>query len=122
MSDELPARREALHQKFVIYASTGPTNVYFTVGFSESGEVAEVFILQNKTGSSERAYCDAVARAVSLGLQHGVPLEEYCSSLRDTKFSPSGPVQGCDGVRFCHSPLDLLARWMEYEFLERRSI
>lgn len=107
----LPARRQILRQRVKI---AGRHNLYLDVGFYDEGqtEVGEVFIVLQKTGADLRALMDAVARMVSIGLQHGVPIERYVELLLNTRFDPCGPVEGDARIKFCSSPLDFVGRYL----------
>ena len=114
---ELPGRRESVTQKFTIIDHRGRHTMHFTVGFyPDSGAVAEIFASLKKTGSKERAFLDSMARATSLGLQHGVPLESFVEMFVGTQGTPGGTVAGHPNIKRCQGPIDLLFRWLGFEF------
>ena len=118
----LPDKRESVTQKFTIIDTDGSHSFYLTAGFYPEGNVGEIFVSTNKTGSSERSVIDAMARSVSFGLQYGIPLEQYVDLLIDMQGSPRGYVKGCEGIRTCHGPLDLIFRWLGIEFCDMREL
>jgi len=91
------------------------------VGLYTGDQVGEIFLrLESKEGphQDEKSWIDAVARSVSVGLQHGVPLERYVKLYTFTKWSPCGPVKGDSRIRMCTSPLDLVFRFLAIQFLK----
>ena len=114
----LPGRREDnINQKFTVIDHKGHHSMHFTLGFyPDTGLPAEIFATLSKTGSEERAFLDAMARAVSLGLQHGVPLHSWVEMFVDTQGSPAGTVAGHPNIKRCRGPIDLLFRWLGFEF------
>ncbi len=121
---ELPARRETVRQRVKIYGAKGPFNLYVDVGFFDQArtEPGEVFMVLQKTGSEVRAMLDSIARTVSLGLQHGVPLETFVNLYLGTRFEPAGPVQGHEHIKFALSPLDFLARELGIRYCGREDL
>lgn len=113
---ELPSRREHATQKLVVVDHLGRHPMYFTVGFHESGAPAEIFAVLKKTGSEERAFLDYMARAVSLGLQHGVPLSSFVEMFVGSQGRPAGSVIGHPNIKRCQGPIDLLFRWLGLEY------
>ena len=113
---ELPSRREHSTQKLVVVDHLGRHPMYFTVGFHESGAPAEIFAVLKKTGSEERAFLDYMARAVSLGLQHGVPLSSFVEMFVGSQGRPAGSVIGHPNIKRCQGPIDLLFRWLGLEY------
>ena len=115
---ELPARRENnVLQKLTIIDGKGRHTLQITVGFyPDSGTPAEIFVILSKTGSGDRAFLDALARAVSLGLQHGVPLASWVDMFIGTQNPPAGTVIGHPNIKRCQGPIDLLFRWLGFEF------
>lgn len=114
---EMPARRETCTQKFSIHTAKGRYTLYVSVGLRpKDKKPGEVWIVLSRTGSSERAYTDALGRSVSVGLQYGIPMQEYITQFTEMRFPPAGSVTGYDGIRFCRSPLDLAFRWIAIEF------
>lgn len=123
MRTSLPARRLSLTQKFRILSAdaTGKSPaLYVTVGFrdAECRVPCEIKIVLSNTGSSERAYMDALSYAVSIGMQHGMPLSELADQFLNTKFEPYGPVTGYKYIKFCSSPLDLAFRWLAIKYCQ----
>ena len=113
---ELPTRRENVTHKLTIVDHRGRHSMHVTVGFYESGTPAEIFAILNKTGSKERAFLDSMARAVSLGLQHGVPLASFVEMFVGTQGTPAGTVADHPNIKRCQGPIDLLFRWLGVEF------
>ncbi len=86
-----------------------------TAGFYPDGRVAELFIRGDKIGEMLGGVLDTVAMAISMGLQHGVPLETFINKLRHQRFEPSGKT-GDSEFRECSSMFDLIAQWLEKRF------
>lgn len=120
----LPHRRTTIRQKLMI----GGHKLYIETGHYDTGDkatvgpVGEIFITMHKEGDDLRAMMNAFAMAVSLGLQYGVPLEEYIESFVGTKFEPSGKVTGHKHVRYAMSSLDCIFRVVGYDFLDREDL
>lgn len=115
---ELPARRETIRQAVKIAGHT----LYLDVGLyphRKRERVGEVFIVVRRTGEHERALLDTIARMISLGLQHHVPLARYVTMLVGTRFAPAGPVVGDARIKFCTSPLDYVGRYLGVYFCGR---
>ena len=108
----MPARRPLVRQKLTIHHEHGAMNLYVDIDTLDK-QPREIFIAIEKTGADVRAYVDALARMASKALQIGLPFEEVIDSWRHTKMSPYGPVSECEGVRFCTSPLDAVAQYLE---------
>ena len=94
--------------------------LYITIGFKdqECRVPGEVKIVLSNTGSIERAYMDALSYTVSIGLQNGVPMEEFVEQFLGMKFEPYGPVHGYKYIKFCSSPLDLAFRWLAIKYCQ----
>lgn len=113
----LPPRRPHVTQKFKIHfpneRGKNPT-LFVTVGFKDEERriPGEIKIVLSTTGSTERAYSDALSYAVSLGMQNGASLSDYVEEFIGTKFTPYGPCTGYRRIKFCSSPLDLAFRWL----------
>ena len=114
----LPNRRSNVSFKAKILGPNGGRAVYVTVSQFEDGAVAELFITIDKTGSTSRSYIDCLARSVSLGLQHGIPLSEYVEMFVGTAGSPRGIVTGYPKIKTCQGPIDLVFRLLGHEFGE----
>jgi ribonucleoside-diphosphate reductase alpha chain len=88
-------------------------------GEYDDGRIGEIFIDMHKEGAALRSFINNFAIAVSLGLQYGVPLDEYVDAFTFTRFEPSGPVQGNDSIKFATSILDYVFRELAVSYLER---
>jgi ribonucleoside-diphosphate reductase alpha chain len=113
--DKLPDRRKGYTQKAVV----GGHKVYLRTGEYEDGRIGEIFIDMHKEGAALRSLLNNFAIAVSLGLQYGVPLEEYVDAFTFTRFEPQGPVQGNDSIKYATSILDYVFRELAISYLER---
>jgi hypothetical protein len=115
---ELPARRAGYTQK----AAVGGHRLYLRTGEYDDGTLGEVFIALHKEGAAFRGLMDNFAIAVSLGLQHGVPLEAYVEAFTFTRFGPTGAVEGDPAVTHATSLLDYAFRHLAANYLGRRDI
>jgi hypothetical protein len=115
---ELPARRAGYTQK----ASVGGHRLFLRTGEYEDGALGEVFVALHKEGAAFRGLMDNFATAVSLGLQHGVPLEAYVEAFTFTRFGPAGAVEGDPAVAHATSLLDYAFRHLAANYLGRRDI
>jgi len=97
----------------------GGQKVYLRTGLYPDKSVGEIFIDMHKEGAFTRSMTNCFAIAISLGLQHGVPLETYVDRFSFTNFAPNGPVQGHDNVKFAGSVIDLIVRVLAVEYLNR---
>jgi ribonucleoside-diphosphate reductase alpha chain len=113
--EKLPDRRKGYTQKAVV----GGHKVYLRTGEYDDGRIGEIFIDMHKEGAALRSFINNFAIAVSLGLQYGVPLEEYVDAFTFTRFEPSGPVQGNDSIKFATSILDYVFRELAVSYLSR---
>jgi len=111
----LPNRRKGYTQK----ATVGGHKVYLRTGEHEDGRLAEVFIDMHKEGSAFRSLMHSFAIAISVGLQYGVPLEEFVESFTFTRFEPSGVVEGNDAIKMATSILDYIFRELAISYLDR---
>jgi ribonucleoside-diphosphate reductase alpha chain len=102
----LPNRRRGYTQKVVI----GTHKLYLRTGEYPDGRLGEIFLDMHREGAAFRSLLNCFAIAVSLGLQYGVPLEEYLDAFVFTKFEPSGPLKGHDRIKFCDSVIDYIFR------------
>jgi ribonucleoside-diphosphate reductase alpha chain len=112
---KLPNRRGGYTQA----ASVGGTKLYLRTGEYEDGTLGEIFLDIHKEGAAFRAVLNCFAIAVSTGLQHGVPLEEFCDKFLFTRFEPNGMVQGSDTVKFSTSLIDFVFRELAISYLGR---
>ena len=115
---ELPARRAGYTQK----AAVGGHRLYLRTGEYDDGTLGEVFIALHKEGAAFRGLMDNFAVAVSLGLQHGVPLEAFVEAFTFTRFGPAGAVEGDPAVAHATSLLDYTFRHLAANYLGRRDI
>ncbi|MEI8154998.1 MAG: vitamin B12-dependent ribonucleotide reductase, partial [Hyphomicrobiales bacterium] len=113
--EKLPARRKGYTQKAVV----GGHKVYLRTGEYEDGRIGEIFIDLHKEGATLRSLLNNFAIAISLGLQYGVPLEEYVDAFTFTRFEPQGPVQGNDTIKYATSILDYVFRELAISYMER---
>jgi ribonucleoside-diphosphate reductase alpha chain len=111
----LPNRRSGYTQKVVI----GGQKLFLRTGEYPDGRLGEIFLDMHREGASFRSLMNCFAIAVSLGLQYGVPLEEYLEAFVFTKFEPSGPVNGHDQIKFCDSVIDFVFRELGLNYLSR---
>jgi ribonucleoside-diphosphate reductase alpha chain len=111
----LPNRRKGYTQKAIV----GGHKVYLRTGEHEDGKLAEVFIDMHKEGSAFRSLMHNFAIAISMGLQYGVPLEEFVESFTFTRFEPSGIVEGNDAIKMATSILDYIFRELAISYLGR---
>jgi ribonucleoside-diphosphate reductase alpha chain len=108
----LPEERPSLTHKFSIAGHEG----YITVGLYPNGQPGEIFIKMAKEGSTVSGLMDSFATAVSLSLQHGVPLKVLCEKFAHTRFEPSGWT-GNEHIGFAKSIMDYIFRWLQLRFL-----
>jgi len=112
---KLPDRRKGYIQK----ASVGGHKVYLHTGEFDDGELGEIFIDMHKEGAAFRSLMNNFAVSISLGLQHGVPLDKFVDAFVYTRFEPAGPVTGNDSVRSATSILDYIFRELGISYLGR---
>jgi ribonucleoside-diphosphate reductase alpha chain len=93
--------------------------VYLRTGEYEDGRLGEIFVDMHKEGAALRSLLNNFAIAISLGLQYGVPLEEYVDAFTFTRFEPAGPVQGNDTIKYATSILDYVFRELAVSYLGR---
>ena len=110
---KMPDRRKGYIQK----AQIGDHKVYLHTGEYDDGKIGEIFIDTNKEGELVKAMMNNFAIAISLGLQYGVPLDEYVDAFIDTKFEPSGNVIGNDRILSASSILDYVFRELAISYL-----
>src|SRR3954447_15440578 len=113
--ERMPDRRKGYTQKAVV----GGHKVYLRTGEYDDGRLGEIFIDMHKEGAALRSLLNNFAIAVSLGLQYGVPLDEYVDAFTFTRFEPSGPVQDNDSIKYATSILDYVFRELAVSYLNR---
>lgn len=116
--EKMPERRKGYTQKAVV----GGHKVYLRTGEYEDGNLGEIFIDMHKEGAGFRAMMNNFAIAVSVGLQYGVPLEEFVDAFTFTKFEPAGMVQGNDSIKNATSILDYIFRELAVSYLDRTDL
>ena len=114
----MPDRRKGYIQK----ATIGDHKVYLHTGEYEDGKIGEIFIDTSKEGELVKALMNNFAIAVSLGLQYGVPLDEFISAFVGTKFEPSGKVHGNDRILSATSILDYIFRELAISYQNREDL
>ena len=114
----MPDRRKGYIQK----AQIGDHKVYLHTGEYDDGKIGEIFIDTNKEGELVKAMMNNFAIAISLGLQYGVPLDEYVDAFIDTKFEPSGNVSGNDRILSASSILDYVFRELAISYLGKEEL
>ncbi len=115
---KLPERRKGYTQKAVV----GGHKVYLRTGEYEDGSIGEIFIDMHKEGAGFRAMMNNFAIAISVGLQYGVPLEEFVDAFTFTRFDPAGMVQGNDSIKNATSVLDYIFRELAVSYLDRSDL
>jgi ribonucleoside-diphosphate reductase alpha chain len=115
---KLPDRRKGYIQK----ASIGGHKVYLHTGEYEDGELGEIFLDMHKEGAAFRSLMNNFAIAVSIGLQYGVPLEEFVDAFVFTRFEPAGEVAGNEAIRSATSILDYVFRELGVSYLGREDL
>jgi ribonucleoside-diphosphate reductase alpha chain len=113
--ERMPDRRKGYTQKAVV----GGHKVYLRTGEYDDGRLGEIFIDMHKEGAALRSLLNNFAIAVSLGLQYGVPLDEYVDAFTFTRFEPSGPVQGNEAIKNATSILDYVFRELAVSYMSR---
>ena len=116
--EKLPERRKGYTQKAIV----GGHKVYLRTGEYADGKLGEIFIDMHKEGAGFRAMMNNFAIAVSVGLQYGVPLEEFVDAFTFTKFEPAGMVQGNDSIKNATSILDYIFRELAVSYLDRTDL
>ena len=115
---KMPDRRKGYIQK----VSIGDHKIYLHTGEYDDGKVGEIFIDMNKEGELVKALMNNFAIAISLGLQYGVPLDEFVEAFIDTKFEPSGKIKGNDRILSASSILDYIFRELAISYLGREDL
>ncbi|MBN9558130.1 MAG: vitamin B12-dependent ribonucleotide reductase [Alphaproteobacteria bacterium] len=116
--EKLPQRRKGYTQKAIV----GGHKVYLRTGEYEDGRIGEIFIDMHKDGAAFRSLMDAFAIAISMGLQYGVPLEEFVDAFTFTRFEPAGLVIGNDSIKNATSILDYIFRELAVSYLGRHDL
>ena len=114
----LPGRRKGYTQK----ATVGGHKVYLRTGEYDDGDIGEIFIDMHKEGAAFRSLMNNFAIAISIGLQYGVPLEEFVDAYTFTRFEPSGMVSGNDAIKMSTSLLDYVFRELAISYLGRNDL
>jgi len=115
---KLPDRRKGYIQK----AAVGGHKVYLHTGEYDDGELGEIFLDMHKEGAAFRSLMNNFAIAISIGLQYGVPLDEFVDAFVHTRFEPAGPVTGNDSIRSATSILDYIFRELGVSYLDREDL
>lgn len=115
---KLPARRKGYTQK----ATIGGHKIYLRTGEYEDGKLGEIFIDMHKEGAAFRSLMHGFAMAISMGLQYGVPLEEFVDAFVFTRFEPSGIVTGNETIKMATSILDYIFRELAISYLGRTDL
>tara|TARA_Y100000590_G_scaffold196518_1_gene223111 strand:+ start:1048 stop:1902 length:855 start_codon:yes stop_codon:yes gene_type:complete len=115
---KMPDRRKGYIQKVTI----GDHKIYLHTGEYNDGKVGEIFIDMNKEGELVKALMNNFAIAISLGLQYGVPLDEFVDAFIETKFEPSGEIKGNDRILNASSILDYIFRELAISYLGREDL
>ena len=115
---KMPDRRKGYIQKVTI----GNHKIYLHTGEYDDGKVGEIFIDMNKEGELVKALMNNFAIAISLGLQYGVPLDEFVDAFIETKFEPSGEINGNDRILNASSILDYIFRELAISYLGREDL
>ncbi len=116
--EKLPQRRKGYTQKAIV----GGHKVYLRTGEYEDGRIGEIFIDMHKDGAAFRSLMDAFAIAISMGLQYGVPLDEFVDAFTFTRFEPAGLVIGNDSIKNATSILDYIFRELAVSYLGRHDL
>ncbi len=114
----MPGRRKGYTQK----ARVGGHKVYLRTGEFEDGSLGEIFIDMHREGAAFRSLMNCFAIAISLGLQYGVPLEEFVEAFVFTRFEPNGPVAGHDNIKMSTSVIDYIFRELALSYLGRTDL
>ncbi len=115
---KMPQRRRGYTQKAIV----GGHKVYLRTGEYQDGKLGEIFIDMHKEGAGFRAMMNNFAIAVSVGLQYGVPLEEFVEAFTFTRFEPAGMVQGNEAIKNATSILDYIFRELAVSYLDRTDL
>ncbi len=116
--NRMPERRKGYTQKAIV----GNHKIYLRTGEYEDGQLGEIFLDMHKEGAGFRAMMNNFAIAISVGLQYGVPLEEFVDAFTFTRFEPAGMVQGNDSIKNATSILDYIFRELAVSYLDRTDL
>jgi ribonucleoside-diphosphate reductase alpha chain len=116
--EKLPGRRKGYTQK----AAVGGHKIYLRTGEYPDGRLGEIFVDMHKEGAAFRSLMNSFAIAISLGLQYGVPLEEYVDAFVFSRFEPNGMVTGNDHIKMSTSVIDYLFRELAISYLGRNDL
>src|SRR5476651_321516 len=116
--ERLPQRRKGYTQKAIV----GGHKVYLRTGEYEDGRVGEIFVDMHKEGAAFRSLMNNFAIAISIGLQYGVPLDEFVEAYTFTRFEPSGLVEGNDAIKMSTSVLDYIFRELAISYMARNDL
>ena len=116
--EKLPDRRKGYTQKAIV----GGHKVYLRTGEYDDGRIGEIFIDMHKEGAAFRAMMNNFAIAISLGLQYGVPLDEFVEAFTFTRFEPAGIVSGNEAIKNATSILDYIFRELAVSYLDRHDL
>jgi len=114
----MPQRRKGYTQKAIV----GGHKVYLRTGEYDDGRLGEIFVDMHKEGAAFRSLMNNFAIAISIGLQYGVPLDEYVDAFTFTRFEPSGMVEGNDAIKMATSVLDYIFRELAVSYLGRNDL
>ncbi len=118
MRRELPKRRNG----YTVKATIAGQRLYLRTGEYEDGSLGEIFVDMYKEGAAYRSLMNAFAIAVSMGMQYGVPLEEYVNKFHMFRFEPNGHVMDHDNIKFCSSVVDFIFRDLAMNYLGRTDL
>src|SRR4029079_1217411 len=118
LREKLPDRRTGYIQKAVV----GGHKVYLHTGEYKDGRLGEIFLDMHKEGSAFRSLMNNFAIAISIGLQYGVPLEEFVDAFVFPRFEPSGVVEGNDTIKMATSLIDYIFRELAISYLGRNDL
>jgi ribonucleoside-diphosphate reductase alpha chain len=114
----MPDRRKGYTQKAIV----GGHKVYLRTGEYDDGRLGEIFVDMHKEGAAFRSLMNNFAIAISIGLQYGVPLEEYVDAFTFTRFDPAGPVEGNESIKMATSIIDYIFRELAISYLGRHDL
>ena len=116
--NKMPDRRKGYTQKAIVAGH----KVYLRTGEYDDGSIGEIFLDMHKEGAAFRSMMNNFAIAISIGLQYGVPLEEFVEAYVGTKFEPSGTVQGNDSIKLASSIIDYVFRELAISYLNKEEL